>query len=295
MSVEQMTVTLPDSLSVYVERHGHHEDRESVIVVNGSLQGTEFMRPTVRILAERYDVVCYDPPYAARSRCGGARVPLLGWHDEAQILQSLIGRFEPDFLYSSSWGGFAALLALSHGAGSIRRAVIGSFSPFVNDALLDLLVRVREATLAQQDRQAVRLVNSTLGAYLPPAVKRVNRRYLLNLSRHERLQIASHIGQILVHTPGEFVSRLEQIRCRVSFINGELDDYTTTEDGRTMARFVAHAQWTAVPEAGHFLDLEGATQAAAWRDALFDFLGTPSSQARCRVSTKGDRETIRAP
>jgi rhamnosyltransferase subunit A len=46
----------------------------------------------------------------------------------------------------------------------------------------------------------------------------------------------------------------------VLFINGELDEYTTTEDVRSIARHIRYSQFAVIPDAGHFLDLES-TQA----------------------------------
>ncbi|HDR9511997.1 alpha/beta hydrolase [Burkholderia cepacia] len=275
MSIERMTLALPDGLSVEVERHVFHPDGDSVMIVNGLLQTRASVRATIHCLRTRYNVICFDPPCARGSRTDGGRSPvaLLSRYDEAQILLQLIERFTPDFLYSASWGGFAALLALARGAPPLRRAMIAAFSPFVNDALTDFLVRVREAILTERDLQAAHLLNSTLGAYLPRPIQRANRLYLSALSRHERLQLASYLGQVLAQSPCAFVSHLDQIHCPVRFVNGELDAYTTVEDGRAVSRFIARAQSATVPGAGHFLDLEGAAPAAALRDLMFDFFG----------------------
>jgi rhamnosyltransferase subunit A len=42
----------------------------------------------------------------------------------------------------------------------------------------------------------------------------------------------------------------------VLFINGALDEYTTTQDVQLLARYVENCEFAVVPNAGHFLDLE---------------------------------------
>lgn len=114
MLVEPMNLALPDGLSVYVERHVFHPDHDIVMVGSGLRQTCASVRATVRCLRARYNVICYDPP-RARDSCL-QHVVLLSQYGNAPILLRLIERFEPNFLYSPSWGGFAALQSLSRGA-----------------------------------------------------------------------------------------------------------------------------------------------------------------------------------
>ena len=73
-------------------------------------------------------------------------------------------------------------------------------------------------------------------------------------------QIMFHIDQIFELDQSQYINRFEAINVPVLFINGALDEYTTTEDVRSIAQYIRHSQFAVIPDAGHFLDLES-TQA----------------------------------
>jgi rhamnosyltransferase subunit A len=120
MPVQTAIVRLANSLHVHVERHIFHSDRDSVILINGALATTASFGQTIRYMSERYNVLCFDLPYAGRSRPHNKRSFLLNIDDEVDNLLELICRFKPGYLCSASWGGMAAMLALSHGATDAR-------------------------------------------------------------------------------------------------------------------------------------------------------------------------------
>ncbi|WNC95016.1 alpha/beta hydrolase [Paraburkholderia sp. FT54] len=283
MSVEKEIFSLHNSLRVQVERHVFDTGRKSVILVNGALATTASFGQTIKYLGERYNVICFDLPYAGQSKQHNRAGFLLTKEDEVEILLRLIQHFEPKYLYSVSWGGLASLLALARQPASVERAVIGSFSPFLNDAMVAYVARARDLLGAGENLQAAQLLNDTVGKHLPRILKLLNFRYLTSLPKEEQSQVAFHVNQILALRPETYLDKLANIRCRVKFINGELDEYTTSEDIRTLARYVMHAHFATVPNTGHFLELEGRTQAACMREAILDFFGVDQKFERSRL------------
>lgn len=283
MFVEKEIFRLHNSLKVQVERHVFDTGRESVILVNGALATTASFGQTIKYLGERYNVICFDLPYAGQSKQHNRAGFLLTKEDEVEILLHLIQHFEPKYLYSVSWGGLASLLALAQQPASVERAVIGSFSPFLNDAMVDYVTRARDLLGTGENLQAAQLLNDTVGKHLPRILKLLNFRYLTSLPKEEQSQVAFHVDQILALRPETYLDKLANIRCRVKFINGELDEYTTAEDIRTLARYVMHAHFATVPNTGHFLELEGRAQAASMREAILGFFGVDQKFERSRL------------
>jgi rhamnosyltransferase subunit A len=95
MSVEKEIFILHNSLKVQVERHVFDTERKSVILVNGALATTASFGQTIKYLGERYNVICFDLPYAGQSRQHNRSGLLLTKDDEAEILLQLINHFEP--------------------------------------------------------------------------------------------------------------------------------------------------------------------------------------------------------
>jgi rhamnosyltransferase subunit A len=247
---------------VHCEFQCHDPSFETVILVNGALATTTSFRQTVKYLKRRFNVLLFDAPHAGQSRqhnAGGEGH--LSKDDEVEILCCLIERFRPAYLVSISWGGVAALLALARGRGSIRKAVIGSFSPVLNPPMLDYIDRA-QALLGQLDREGcANLLNGTVGKYLPRLIKLYNYRYLTSLPLEDASQVAFHIRQILALDSANYVEKLSSIEVPLLFVNGELDEYTSTRDVRTLARHIPRCEFVTVPQTGHFLDLESS---AAW-------------------------------
>ena len=65
-----------------------------------------------------------------------------------------------------------------------------------------------------------------------------------------------HIDQVFELDHGNYVDHFAAIDVPVLFINGALDEYTTTEDVRSLAKHIKYSQFAVIPDAGHFLDLE---------------------------------------
>ncbi|MET5012995.1 alpha/beta hydrolase, partial [Burkholderia pseudomallei] len=78
----------------------------------------------------------------------------------------------------------------ARGCASVRRAVIASFSPCLNDAMTDYVTRARDHIAAGENLQAAQLLNDTVGRYLPRIMKLDTYRYLTKLPRNEQDQVA---------------------------------------------------------------------------------------------------------
>jgi rhamnosyltransferase subunit A len=268
---EKQIVPLPNGLKVHVERCISGPSFETVIFVNGALATTASFGQAIKDFSAYVNTVCYDLPYAGQSQRHNPGCSILTIDDEVEILLHLIKRFEPAYLTSVSWGGVAALLALARGCRSVRCATICSFSPFLNDAMVDYVTRGRDYVAAGENLKAAELLNDTVGRHLPSIIRLYNRRYLLPLLRDRKDQVAFHVNQILSIEPLRYASELANIRSEVLFINGALDKYTTSADVRKLAEYVPHAHFATIPGAGHFLDLEGPAQRKDMRAEIFRF------------------------
>jgi rhamnosyltransferase subunit A len=271
MPVEKQVVPLPNGLKVHVEHHLFDPSFETVLLVNGALATTASFGQTIRYLGDRLNALCFDLPYAGQSRQHNACDFNLTKDDEVDILLHLAERFRPAHLLSVSWGGVASLFALARGCTSVRRAAIGSFSPFLNAAMTAYVTRARDHIAAGENLKAAQLLNDTVGRHLPRIMKLYNYRYLTKLPRDEQDQVAFHVDQILAMEPERYLHEFTQIRCEVKFINGELDEYTTAADVRRLGDYVHRAQFATIRGAGHFLDLEGRAQQEQMRAVLFGF------------------------
>lgn len=263
--------------NVHCEFQCHDPSFETVILVNGALATTTSFRQTVKYLKRRFNVLLFDAPHAGLSRQYNAGAQgHLSKDDEVDILCRLIERFRPAYLISISWGGVAALLALARGRNSIKRAVIGSFSPVLNEPMLDYINRA-QTLLGQLDREAcANLLNGTVGKYLPRLIKLYNYRYLTSLPLEDASQVAFHIRQILALDSANYVEKLSSIRIPLLFVNGELDEYTSAQDVRALADHVPNCEFLSVPDTGHFLDLESG---AAWNLISHEVNGFFTDQA----------------
>ncbi|QYD69260.1 alpha/beta hydrolase [Paraburkholderia edwinii] len=271
MSVEKQIVPLPSGLKIYVEHHLFDSSFETVLLVNGALATTASFGQTIRYLGERLNALCFDLPYAGQSRQHNVQCTVLTRDDEINILMHLADRFHPAYLLSVSWGGVASLFALARGCKSVRRAAITSFSPFLNEAMIDYITRARDHIAAGENVLASQLLNDTVGRHLPRIMKLCNYRYLTRLPRDELDQVAFHVNQILEMEPERYLAEFARIACDVKFINGDLDEYTTVDDVRRLAAYVHRSEFATIRGAGHFLDLEGRPQQEQMRTVLHDF------------------------
>lgn len=273
MKIQKIVVPLPSGLNVYVERQISNINFETIILVNGALSTTTSFNHTVKFLKEGFNTICFDLPYSGQSKPLNPETTIITKDDEVEILSYLIDYFRPERLISISWGGVAALLALAHKKTSVSHAIIGSFSPFLNPAMLDYISDARDFINTGHHHKAALLLNNTVGKFLPRMVKLYNYRYLSKLPDKEMQQVSFHIDQILNLQPGRYLQKLQQITpdTEILFVNGDLDEYTSAVDVKFVAPYLKHARFATVPDAGHFLDLEGPRAQKATRKLIFDF------------------------
>ncbi|WP_263146272.1 alpha/beta hydrolase [Pseudomonas sp. RIT-PI-AD] len=269
-----------DGHKLYTEFHHHPQASKTIVLVNGSLSTTASFAQTLRYLHPQFNVLLYDAPYAGRSKPHNPPGAYLGKETEAEILLGLIERFQADHLMSFSWGGVASLMAVARRPACLEKAVIGSFSPLINAAMLDYLQRGLEH-LQRCDRENVAgLVNTTIGKHLPALFKRHNHRHISNLDTHEYAQMHQHIRQVLSLDAMGYTRTFAAIDIPLLFINGERDEYAPPEDARQFAGLIGQSTFATVRNAGHFLDLEHKLACLETRDAVLGFLRTPAPLAR---------------
>lgn len=269
----------PETAVVHVHNHNVHTElyscpaaRKTIILVNGSLATTASFAQTVKYLQQQYNVVLYDQPYAGRSKAHNSHHQPITKEDEAQILLGLIEHFRVNYLMSFSWGGVAALLALAHQPERIEKAVICSFSPLLNEAMLDYLGKGIHY-LQSCDRENVgRLVNDTIGKHLPSLFKRYNHRHISSLDEHEYRQMHAHIHKVMGLDSHCQLDCLAGVETPMLFVNGDRDEYTAADDARLFSRYVNDCQFVTIENAGHFLDMEHKNACLQMQRALLGFL-----------------------
>ena len=240
MRPETAIIEIHGQYRIHTEFYGNPSAQQTIILVNGSLSTTASFAQTVKYLQPHYNVVLYDQPYAGQSKPHNENRTPISKECEARILLELIERFRADVVMSFSWGGVATLLALAQRPGRIRRAVVNSFSPQLNPAMLDYLHRGLDYLAACDRTQVGNLVNETIGRYLPQLFKRYN--------------------------------------FPVLFMNGELDIYTTPHEARQFGQLIRGAEFHTIRNAGHFIDVEHKAAWQQTQDALLAFLRPQRTQ-----------------
>jgi rhamnosyltransferase subunit A len=294
MHARTQVVSVGD-FSVYVELHGDEPGRETVILVNGALATTVSFRQAARFLSDHYNVVLYDLPYAGQSREHNRHGGLVSKDDEVDILVALMDRYSVNHVISVSWGGIAALLAMSRRPRSLRSGVINSFSPLLNGPMLDYVLRGKEHVDAGRYLDAANLLNQTVGKYLPRLLKIFNQKYLLSLEDAEVAQVRFHADQVLGLDIEAYCGRLAAIELPVLFINGALDEYTSASDVRRIGDHVRLARFATVPDAGHFLELESRATCDQVRRIVMDFLRDHASSMSREPALSGGRGLANVP
>ena len=260
MESETGVITVFEKYSVYFEYHKKAGATKTALMVNGALATTTSFSQTIRNLKDHVNILLFDLPFAGRSREHNTNNSVVTKDDEVEILLYLIERFTVNYLISASWGGVSSLLSLSRNPPTIEKAVILSFSPVINEAMYNYMSNARRFLCDQDIPAGADLLNSTVGRYLPRLLKAHNHQYLLSMVQGNEQQIMFHIDQIFELNQSQYVNRFAAIDVPVLFINGALDEYTTTEDVRSLAQHIRHSHFAVIPGAGHFLDLES-TQA----------------------------------
>ncbi len=268
---------------VHTEFHANPQAQKTIILVNGSLATTASFAQTVKYLGTRFNVVLFDQPYAGQSRAHNRNDHCISKEDEAAILLDLIDHYQAQYVMSFSWGGVATMLALTKRPPTLEKAIFASFSPILNEPMLDYLGRAL-VCLNQEDGDKVgHLINDTIGKHLPSLFKRYNHKHTSRLSGHEYRQMNAHVQQVLRMEAHCHLDCLSDIDIPLLFINGELDEYTSVADARLMAQHINDCHFATVSNAGHFIDME---HKGAWlqtQNALLGFLQHNTTSKRFTV------------
>ena len=251
--------------------------RGRILFVNGAFATMSGNRWAERELVN-HDILSFDYPAMGASRSHNDAVRPLSKEDEAEILVELVERYRPAFLFSVSWGGMAALLALSGQPAPIRRAVVGSFSARVTERLAALSARGIAAAERGDMAEAADVLLAGLGTTFPAKVQRAYRDYF---AAFDAEQIAYGIAQMrtivtLDPTRGEegasFRAALGRIEVPVLFVNGALDEHTPPHSILPMEAMVRRCGFAEIPDAGHFIPLDGPAPRRALCRAIDDWL-----------------------
>ncbi len=272
MSPEKAVLDIQGQFRVYTEFYRADGAEKTIIMVNGSLATTASFAQTVRNLYPTMNVVLYDQPYAGKSKPHNRHEKPLTREMEGQILLELIDHFNAEHVMSFSWGGAAALVALSHRPKRIESAVISSFSPVLNEHMRDYLNRGIIHLGAHNRYEVGHLINNTIGKHLPSLFKRFNYRHISSLDLHEYDQMHYHISQVLEIDPGNYLTAAKNINVPVLFMNGAWDEYTAANDAVHFGKYVKDCSFSVIEAAGHFLDMEHKAACCDSKRALLSFL-----------------------
>lgn len=264
---------------VYVERYIYPGVTDSVICVNGSFSTTLAFRSCVRNFKNRVNVILFDLPFLGQSREHNDLTKPLSKTDEVFILQSLINHYEPSYLLSISWGGLAALKALSSRPRSIRKAVVASFSTKVNDAMNYYVSQGKKLLDEGKGDEAAMLLNTEVGKYLPNLLKQVNYEHLRQFDESAQKQVRYHVAQITEFNQADYIDTFRQIDTPILFINGEQDEYTTAQDIKELSNYINNCEFITVPQAGHFIYMESRFAADYFNDVMNGFLFVEEAMA----------------
>ncbi|WP_434591412.1 alpha/beta hydrolase [Pseudomonas sp. R4-83] len=292
MRPEIAVLDIQGQYRVYTEFYRADAAEKTIILVNGSMATTASFAQTVKNLHPQFNVVCYDQPYAGRSKAHNRHEKHLTKEVEGQILLELIDHFAAEHVLSFSWGGAATLVALAQQPRRIERAVISSFSPVINAHMLDYLERGVDY-LGNLDRDRVgHLVNNTIGKHLPSLFKRFNYRHVSSLAEHEYGQMHFHINDVLHSDRQCYLNAAKKINVPVLFLNGEWDEYTAAEDARLFGNHVVQSTFTTLQATGHFLDMEHKAACRDSQNALLGFLKPAQQTSRTRYSYVQDQHAL---
>ena len=292
MRPEIAVLDIQGQYRVYTEFYRADAAEKTIILVNGSMATTASFAQTVKNLHPQFNVVCYDQPYAGRSKIHNRHEKHLTKEVEGLILLELIDHFAAEHVLSFSWGGAATMVALAHQPRRIEKAVISSFSPVVNAHMLDYLERGVECLGKRDGDRVGHLVNNTIGKHLPSLFKRFNYRHVSSLAEHEYGQMHFHINDVLHSDRQCYLNAAKKINVPVLFMNGEWDEYTAAEDARLFGNHVAQSTFTTLQATGHFLDMEHKSACRDSQNALLGFLKPAQQASRTRYQFVQDHHAL---
>lgn len=292
MGPEIAVLDIQGQYRIYTECYRSPAAEKTIILINGSLATTASFTQTVRNLYPDFNVVLYDQPYAGKSKPHNEHPRAISKDEEGQILLELIDHFQAEYLLSFSWGGACALIALAERPRRVEKAIISSFSPVLNEPMLDYLLRGTRHLGSYERHEVGRLINSTLGKHLPSLFKRFNQRHVSSLDRHEYAQMNHHIHDVLRYNLATTLAQARAIDVPVLFVNGEWDEYTTHHDAKGFAQHVKKSHFSCIHNTGHFLDMEHKAARRDTRLAMVDFLQPGVRETAVHYRLQGDRYAV---
>ncbi len=252
-----------------------HAPAGRILFVNGAIATLSALRWAEHGLDE-FELVLFDFPMVGRSAALNPGLADVGREDEAAIVAALVGRFRPDYLVSLSWGGAAALSALSQRPASVRRAIVASFAHEVSAPLAQMSEAVFACAAEGRFADGAAAAVEALGEHLPSRLKASLARYFLELEPRQIAHILRHMRDTATLDARDFRQVLRAIDTPVLFANGAWDRFAPPEAARAFAGDVRGADFTIVPNAGHFLGLESRAAAAWGCDVIRDWCRTPA-------------------
>lgn len=249
--------------------------RGRILFVNGAFATQTALRWAEHGLGD-FDLVTFDFPMVGLSQAANPGLAGLSRADEVGIVATLVERFAPDYLISLSWGGAAALTAVAKAPGSVRRAIVSSFSFGLTDSLRRLCVDISALVEADRLAPAARAVVSELGERLPARMRQACEDYFVSLDRRQLAYVVRHMREAAALGAEDHVDLLRAIQIPVLFGNGAADRFTPPEAARPFAAHIARASFQTFPDAGHFLALESAATRARVCEGINAFLTEPA-------------------
>lgn len=257
-AVDEDIVALPVG-NVFV-RHlrRQHRDCERILCVNGAV-GTLESNRWAEAAFKDFEIISFDLPAFGRSRAHNEHLRRASLDSEVELLLALIDRFEPHHLFSSSWGGLSAIVALAQRPGRLRSAGIASFSIEITPELVEITDTVRTLLAAGRRIDAVEFFLARIGRRLHPRLQASYRADLERLDDQQWDYVLSHVGYIMdLHENGDLLRALKadligRIDVPVLFVNGEEDELTPPSAVAGLDHHIPNARLEAIPGAGHFL------------------------------------------
>lgn len=228
----------------------------TILFVNGALTTTSSLRWAIKNLVD-FNIVGFDFPVFGSSFSLNPHAALITKEQEVEIVTRLCNLYEPEFLFSFSWGGTSALLSLTEKPESVRKAIISSYSVGLTKemrAMAEDLVYLIDA--GDYDSAALVTIDN-LGEFLPDKVKRLFRGYFVTLSPQQVQNVVGQIRYMLALAAEDELAKLRKIKVPVLFGNGSRDRLTSAGSIRPIEAYISNCEFAVIEGSGHFMALEG--------------------------------------
>lgn len=272
MYSESKLISSSTGYRVHVDFFASENPRGTILLINGAFSTVASAYQSIEFLSENFNIVAFDLPFLGKSRVHNPSNFILSKEEELEILLELIEIFQPNYAISMSWGGVSLLLALAEKPTSIRRAILGSFSPEVNEPMRAYIDEALVLLDSGDFGGNAELFNGSLGKQLPEEIKILNRRYLKRFALTAKDQMTFQMRYVLKLDVRDYMDAIAGIEIPLLFINGELDRHTTAESIRRFHIPGAPVTRKILPNTGHFLGLEGSMQGWCLHDLVAMYL-----------------------